>query len=81
MPLILFITAIGIAAGLIAVRVMKVRTDFLTAAAFGIGGAFLGWFVLRALLGVSGWFVAIAGATIIAFLGAVVLILIWKQFK
>ncbi len=81
MPLILFVAIIGIAAGLIAVRVMNVRTDFLTAAAFGIGGAFVGWFVLRALLGLSGWLVAVAGAVVVAVLGAVVLILIWKQFK
>jgi uncharacterized membrane protein YeaQ/YmgE (transglycosylase-associated protein family) len=81
MPLILFIVVIGIAAGLIAVRVMNVKTDFITAAAFGIGGAFLGWFLVRALLGLSGWLVAVAGATIVAVLGAVVLILIWKQFK
>jgi uncharacterized membrane protein YeaQ/YmgE (transglycosylase-associated protein family) len=81
MPLIIFIAVIGIAAGLIAVRVMNVKTDFITAAAFGIGGAFLGWFLVRALLGLSGWLVAVAGATIVAVLGAVVLILIWKQFK
>jgi uncharacterized membrane protein YeaQ/YmgE (transglycosylase-associated protein family) len=81
MPLIIFVAMIGIAAGLIAVRVMNVKTDFITAAAFGIGGALLGWFVLRALLGVSGMLVAIAGATIVAVLGALLLILIWKQFK
>lgn len=81
MPLILFVVVIGIAAGLIAVRVMNVRTDFLTAAAFGIGGAILGWFVLRALLGLSGWLVAVGGAVIVAVLGALLLILLWKQFR
>ncbi|MCU0800678.1 MAG: GlsB/YeaQ/YmgE family stress response membrane protein [Rhodobacteraceae bacterium] len=81
MPLILFVAVIGIAAGLIAVRAMNVRTDFITAAAFGIGGALIGWFVLRALLSISGTLVAVAGATIVAVLGALLLILIWKQFK
>jgi uncharacterized membrane protein YeaQ/YmgE (transglycosylase-associated protein family) len=81
MPLILFIAAIGIAAGLIAVRVMRVQTSFLTAAAFGIAGAILGWFALRFLLGVSGWLVVVAGSTVVAVIGAVVLIWLWKTFR
>ncbi|MGL4319851.1 MAG: GlsB/YeaQ/YmgE family stress response membrane protein [Paracoccaceae bacterium] len=81
MPLILFVAIIGIAAGLIAVRVMNVKTDFITAAAFGIAGAMLGWFALRFLLGLSGWLVVVAGSTVVAVLGAIALIWFWKNLK
>jgi uncharacterized membrane protein YeaQ/YmgE (transglycosylase-associated protein family) len=75
MPLILFLVLVGTCAGLVAVRVMRVETDLVTAAVIGIAGAGLGWLALRFVLALSGWLVV----TIAATLGAIGLIWLWKR--
>lgn len=76
MPPILFILIIGTAAGFLATRAMKVQTDVPTTIAIGIGGAFVGWLVLRVLLTIAGWTAGFIGAV----LGAVLLIWAWQRW-
>jgi uncharacterized membrane protein YeaQ/YmgE (transglycosylase-associated protein family) len=77
MPMILFLVLIGATAGLIATRVMQVRTDVPTAVVVGMAGAVLGWLVLRFVLTVSGWIVVVAAAIG----GAVGLLWLWKTYR
>lgn len=67
---------IGVAAGFIATRVMKVQTDLLTTIAIGIFGALVGGLVLRVLLTVTGWMAGFVGAV----LGAMLLIWLWQTY-
>lgn len=76
MTLVLFLI-IGIAAGFLATRIMGLNTDPLTTVAIGVAGAFLGGFILRALVLVSGWMAGFVGAV----LGAILLIWIWKTYR
>jgi uncharacterized membrane protein YeaQ/YmgE (transglycosylase-associated protein family) len=76
MPPILFILIIGTAAGFLATRLMKVQTDVPTTIAIGIGGAFVGWLILRVLVAIAGWTAGFVGAV----LGAVVLIWAWQRW-
>jgi uncharacterized membrane protein YeaQ/YmgE (transglycosylase-associated protein family) len=75
MPVIAFII-IGLAAGFLATRLMKIEADLPTTAAIGVLGALIGGFVLRALIVVAGWAAGFAGAV----LGALVLIWAWKTY-
>ena len=50
---ILALIIIGVAAGFIATRAMKIETDPISTAAIGIFGALIGGLVLRALLAAS----------------------------
>lgn len=75
MPIIALVI-IGAAAGFLATRLMKVNTDVPTTVAIGIFGALIGWAVLRFLMMVTGWAAGFVGA----FLGAVVLIWLWKAY-
>jgi uncharacterized membrane protein YeaQ/YmgE (transglycosylase-associated protein family) len=76
MPPILSILIIGTAAGFLATRLMKVQTDVPTTIAIGIGGAFVGWLILRVLVAIAGWTAGFVGAV----LGAVVLIWAWQRW-
>ncbi len=71
-PLIL----IGIAAGYLATRVMKLETDVPTTIAIGVGGALIGGFALRFLISLMGWMAGFVGA----FLGALALIWVYKTY-
>jgi uncharacterized membrane protein YeaQ/YmgE (transglycosylase-associated protein family) len=71
-PLIL----IGIAAGYLAPRVMKLETDVPTTIAIGVGGALIGGFALRFLISLMGWMAGFVGA----FLGALALIWVYKTY-
>jgi uncharacterized membrane protein YeaQ/YmgE (transglycosylase-associated protein family) len=77
MPPILMILIIGTAAGFLATRAMKVNTDVPTTIAIGIGGAFVGWLILRILLAIAGWTAGFIGSV----LGAVVLIWLWQRWS
>lgn len=76
MTIVLFLI-IGIAAGFLATRIMGLNTDPLTTIAIGVAGAFLGGFILRALVLVSGWMAGFFGAV----LGAILLIWLWKTYR
>lgn len=67
---------IGIAAGFIATRVMKLNTDVPTTIAIGVGGALIGGLLLRSLLMMVGWMAGFVGAV----LGAIVLIWLYKTY-
>lgn len=75
MPFLILIV-IGAAAGFLATRFMQVRTDVPTTIAIGIGGAMVGWGILRFLVSVTGWVAAFVGAVI----GAMVLIWLWQKY-
>jgi uncharacterized membrane protein YeaQ/YmgE (transglycosylase-associated protein family) len=77
MPSILLILIIGTAAGFLATRLMKVQTDVPTTMAIGVGGAFVGWLILRVLVTIAGWTAGFVGAV----LGAVVLIWAWQRWS
>jgi uncharacterized membrane protein YeaQ/YmgE (transglycosylase-associated protein family) len=76
MTIVLFLI-IGIAAGFLATRIMGLNTDPLTTIAIGVAGAFLGSFILRTLVMVSGWMAGFVGAV----LGAILLIWLWKIYQ
>lgn len=75
MPIIALVI-IGIAAGFLATRVMKLDTDVPTTIAIGVGGALIGGFLLRALLMMVGWMAGFVGAV----LGAIALIWLYKTY-
>ncbi len=75
MPVIAFII-IGLAAGYLATRLMKIEADLPTTIAIGIFGALIGGFILRSLILLTSWAAGFAGAV----LGAVVLIWAWKTY-
>ena len=67
---------VGIAAGFLATRLMKVQTDVPTTIAIGVAGALMGGFLLRFLITLTGWFAGLVGAV----LGAMALIWIFKTY-
>lgn len=73
---ILILTVIGAAAGFLATRFMRVQTDVPTTIAIGVGGALLGWLILRFLVSITGWVAAFVGAVI----GAMALIWLWQKY-
>lgn len=75
MPVLILIV-IGAAAGFLATRFMRVQTDVPTTVVIGIGGALVGWGILRFLFSVTGWVAAFVGAV----LGAVLLIWLWQKY-
>jgi uncharacterized membrane protein YeaQ/YmgE (transglycosylase-associated protein family) len=75
MPVIAFII-IGLAAGYLATRLMKLETDLPTTVAIGVFGALIGGFVLRSLILLTSWAAGFAGAV----LGAMALIWLWKTY-
>ena len=75
MPVIAFIV-IGLAAGYLATRLMKLETDLPTTLAIGVFGALIGGVVLRSLIVLTSWAAGFAGAV----LGAIALIWLWKTY-
>jgi uncharacterized membrane protein YeaQ/YmgE (transglycosylase-associated protein family) len=75
MPILILIV-IGAAAGFLATRFMKVQTDVPTTIAIGVGGALVGWFLLRFLVSITGWVAGFVGAV----LGAMALIWLWQKY-
>lgn len=75
MPVVLLLI-MGAAAGFLATRMMRLQTDVPTTVAIGVGGALLGGLVLRLLAELVGWASGFVGA----FLGALVLIWIWRTY-
>ena len=73
---VLALIIIGAAAGLVATRLMRLRADLVTTMAIGIGGALIGYGVLRVLLVLTGMAAGFVGAV----LGAVLLIWIWRHY-
>jgi uncharacterized membrane protein YeaQ/YmgE (transglycosylase-associated protein family) len=72
----LMLIIIGIAAGFLATRVMKVQADLPTTIVIGIGGALAGGFLLRLLLVMTTFAAGLIGAV----LGAVVLIWLYQKY-
>lgn len=77
MPTILALIVIGAAAGFLATRFMRVQLDVIMTVALGVAGALVGWFVLRALVAVTGWVAGFVGAVI----GAMLLIWLWQKYR
>jgi uncharacterized membrane protein YeaQ/YmgE (transglycosylase-associated protein family) len=75
MPVIAFII-IGLAAGFVATRLMKIEADLPTTIAIGVFGALIGGFVLRSLIVLTSWAAGFVGAV----LGALLLIWVWKTY-
>lgn len=73
---VLAIIIIGAAAGFLATRFMRVQMDVPTTIAIGIGGALVGWFILRVLTAVTGYVAGFVGAV----LGAMLLVWLWQRY-
>lgn len=73
---IVFLVIIGIAAGFLATRIMRLETGLVETVAIGIGGAVIGGLILRALLSMMGMMSGLVGAV----LGALVLIWVWQRY-
>ena len=73
---ILALIIIGIAAGFLATRFMRVETDVPTTIAIGVAGAMIGGFLLRFLVMLTGWFAGLVGSV----LGAMALIWFYKTY-
>jgi uncharacterized membrane protein YeaQ/YmgE (transglycosylase-associated protein family) len=73
LPLII----IGIAAGFLATRIMRIQTDIPTTVVIGIGGALVGGLVLRSIAVITGMLAGLVGA----FLGAMILIWLYKTYS
>ena len=73
---ILWLIIIGIAAGYLATRMMKVDTNVIVTIAIGIAGAVLGGLVLGILLRVMGMMSGLIGAI----LGSLLLIWLWQTY-
>lgn len=67
---------VGIAAGFLATRLMRIEADIITTMAIGIAGALIGGLVLRALLSMLGFLSGLVGAV----LGALILIWLWQTY-
>lgn len=68
---------IGLAAGFIATRVMRIEADIITTMAIGIAGALIGGLMLQLMLTVLGALSGLIGAV----LGALALIWLWQYYK
>lgn len=67
---------IGAAAGFLATRLMRLKTDVPTTLAIGIGGALVGGAVIWTVLKLA----SLLGALVIAVIGAVALIWVWRTY-
>lgn len=76
MPPILFVAIIGAAAGFLATRMMKIQADVPTTVVVGMGGAVLGWVLLRLFFALAGWTLTFVGAV----LGAMALLWAWREW-
>jgi uncharacterized membrane protein YeaQ/YmgE (transglycosylase-associated protein family) len=73
---ILGLLIVGIAAGFIATRLMRIEADAVTTIAIGVFGALAGGLVLRFLAMITGWAAGFVGAV----LGAMFLIWLWRTY-
>jgi uncharacterized membrane protein YeaQ/YmgE (transglycosylase-associated protein family) len=73
---ILWLIIIGVAAGYLATRMMKMQTNVIVTIAIGIAGAVLGGLVLGILLRVMGMMSGLIGAI----LGSLLLIWLWQTY-
>lgn len=73
---VVLLIIIGIAAGFLATRLMRLETDLLTTIAIGVAGALIGGFVLRALIAMTSGMAGFVGAV----MGAMLLIWLWKTY-
>lgn len=73
---LVYLVIIGAAAGVLATRLMRLRTDIPTTVAIGIAGALIGGLVLQVLAAVMG----LLGGLIGAVLGALLLIWIYQTY-
>ncbi|ULB08464.1 GlsB/YeaQ/YmgE family stress response membrane protein [Cereibacter azotoformans] len=76
MALFLMLLIIGAAAGFLATRIMRVETDVPTTVAIGMGGAVVGWLLLRLLMALTGAIGTFVGAVS----GAMLLIWLWRRY-
>lgn len=67
---------VGIAAGFLATRLMRLEADIPTTIAIGVAGALVGGFLLRALITMASWMAGFVGAV----LGAIALIWLYKTY-
>lgn len=67
---------VGIAAGFLATRLMKMETDPVSTIAIGILGALVGGLTIRALVSITSWAAGFVGAV----LGAMLLIWLWRTY-
>ena len=73
---VLWLIIVGIAAGFLATRMMKLDTNVVATIAIGVAGALVGGLVLGILLRVMGMMSGLIGAV----LGALLLIWLWQTY-
>ncbi len=74
---VLFLIIVGVAAGFLATRLMRIEADIPTTLFVGIMGALIGGLVLRVLVSVTGAMAGFVGAV----LGAMLLIWLWQRYR
>jgi uncharacterized membrane protein YeaQ/YmgE (transglycosylase-associated protein family) len=67
---------VGVAAGFLATRLMKIEASIPATLAIGVGGAIIGGALIRFLLEITGWMAGFVGAV----LGALLLLWVWKTY-
>ena len=72
----LFLVIVGIAAGFLATRLMRIEADVPTTIVIGIAGALIGGLLLRSLVALTSWAAGLLGAV----LGAMALIWLYKAY-
>jgi uncharacterized membrane protein YeaQ/YmgE (transglycosylase-associated protein family) len=72
----LFLIIVGIAAGFLATRFMRVETDVPTTILIGVAGALIGGLLLRSIIALTSWAAGLVGAV----LGAMALIWLYKKY-
>jgi uncharacterized membrane protein YeaQ/YmgE (transglycosylase-associated protein family) len=72
----LFLIIVGIAAGFLATRLMKIEADVPTTIAIGMAGALIGGLLLRSIVALTSWAAGLVGAV----LGAMALIWLYKTY-
>ncbi len=73
---IIGLVIIGVAAGFLATRLMRIEANVITTVVIGIAGALIGGLVLRVLISVTGFMAGFVGAV----LGALLLIWLWQTY-
>ncbi len=72
----LFLIIVGIAAGFLATRLMRIETDVPTTIVIGVAGALIGGLLLRSIIALTSWAAGLVGAV----LGAMALIWLYKTY-
>lgn len=72
---------VGLIAGLLASWVMKTKTGIFTEMILGVIGGFIGGWITSLILGVNLMSGVNLTSVIVAFIGAIVLIVIYRFFK